>query len=114
VESLDYDLLVLEDLFDELGLSVALDVGHLVRDGRDMRGSILRWLPTTRVVHWHGTDPSGRDHRSLEHFPPAQGRWLLQTLKHRGFGGVLTLEVFRPDDWESSLRVLQEWSGELP
>jgi sugar phosphate isomerase/epimerase len=113
VESLDYDLAVLEDLLDEFGLSVALDVGHLVRDGRDTRASILRWLPKTRVVHWHGTDPSGRDHRGLEHFPPAQGRWLLQTLQTRGFGGVLTIEVFRSDDWESSLRVLGQLSKEI-
>jgi sugar phosphate isomerase/epimerase len=112
-ESLDYDLVLLEDVLDEFGLSVALDVGHMARDGREISADLVRFLARTRVVHWHGTDRSGRDHRSLEHFPLAQGRRLLQILKDRRFDGVLTLEVFRPDDWESSRRVVRELLGEL-
>lgn len=113
VETLDYDLALLEDTLDELGVSVALDVGHLTRDGRDTSAAVVRFLEKTRVVQWHGTDPTGRDHRGLEYTPPAEGRQLLRTLKDRGFNGVLTLEVFRADDWHSSLRVLKERLGEL-
>ena len=40
VELLDYDFALIEPVIAELGLSVALDVGHLERDGHD----VLAWL----------------------------------------------------------------------
>lgn len=112
VESLDYDLGLLDDVIEDLGLGVALDLGHVQRECRDLHRLVERFLPRARVIHWHGCDPQERDHRSLEHFPLNEARWLLRTLRESNFDGVLTLEVFRPDDWEASValvsRLLQE------
>jgi sugar phosphate isomerase/epimerase len=102
VESLDYDYALIEPVVDALGLSVALDVGHLVRDGRDELGALARWLPKTRIVQWHGTDESGRDHRSLVHYPIDKARALVAALRAGGYAGVLTIEVFRAADLDSS------------
>jgi len=112
LETLDYDLALAEPLVDALGLSVALDVGHLARDGIGLEPVLARSLGRTRVVHWHGTDPSGRDHRSLRHYPRAEAVRLLSALAARGFEGVITLEVFREDDLAESLAVLREIEAE--
>jgi sugar phosphate isomerase/epimerase len=113
VEQLDYDLEWLWPVIERYGLSIALDVGHLQRDGRDLRQQVRRYLPHTRIVQWHGTEPGGRDHRSLAHFPRLEARWLLETLLAADYAGTLTLEVFRSDDFEASLRLLHELLAEI-
>ncbi len=106
IESIDYDLTWLEPLLVDFELPVALDIGHLHRDGRALREFVDRFLPRTRIVQWHGTDPGDRDHRSLAHYPTQDARWLLRTLCERKYTGVLTLEVFREDDFEESLALV--------
>lgn len=105
VETLDYDIALLAPVIDALGVSLALDLGHLDRDGRDERALIERYLPRTRSIQWHGVEPGGRDHRSLAHYPAAKARWVVEALRAR-YRGVVTLEVFREDDFEESLAVL--------
>jgi sugar phosphate isomerase/epimerase len=112
IETLDYDFALVEAVVDALGLSVALDVGHLARDGVPLEPVLRRNLARTRVVQWHGTEPGGRDHRSLRHYPRAGGVSLLRALGEAGFAGVVTLEVFREDDLDDSLAVLAELERE--
>jgi sugar phosphate isomerase/epimerase len=112
VEYLDYDLDVLAPVLEQLGVQVALDIGHLARDGRDLRAIVERYLPRTRLIQWHGTAPDGRDHRGLEHFPEADARWLIETLLREQYTGVLTLEVFREADFERSLALVHGWLRE--
>jgi sugar phosphate isomerase/epimerase len=106
LETLDYDFALAEPVVDALGLSVALDVGHLARDGVPFDAVLARNLRRTRVVQWHGTDPAGRDHRSLRHYPRDAAVRLVRALAHAEFAGVLTLEVFRAADLEESLALL--------
>lgn len=114
VEILDYDFALLEPVVADLGLSIAVDIGHLVRDGRDERAVLQRHLHRTRVIQWHGVDPSGRDHRGLRHYPRDGARWLLDTLLRETYRGVLTLEVFRAADLEESLAVVASLLEEQP
>ncbi len=65
------------------------------------------------MVQWHGTDPSGRDHRSLRHYPRADAVRLVSALRDARWQGVLTLEVFREADFEESLAVLAEVEREV-
>jgi sugar phosphate isomerase/epimerase len=106
LETLEYDFALVEPLVEELGLSVALDVGHLARDGVPFDAVVARNLRRAKVVQWHGTEPSGRDHRSLRHYPRAEALRLLRALRAAGWAGVLTLEVFGEADLEDSLAVL--------
>jgi sugar phosphate isomerase/epimerase len=109
---LDYDLDLLQPVIEALDLSVALDVGHLLRDGRDWRAILNRYLPRTKLVQWHGTEPGGRDHKSLSHVPRETTRAVLDVLHDADFRGVLTLEVFHPDDFEESLALVQSLAAE--
>jgi len=113
VELIDYDLRLLDEVLAHYGLAIALDVGHLHRDGARLDDVVTHFLPRTRIVQWHGTDPSGRDHRSLSYVPLADARWLLRTLHNAQYSGVLTLEVFRPDDFAASLQIVHELQAEL-
>lgn len=113
IEQLDYDLRLLEPVIEAFDLPVALDVGHLQRDARDLHGLLEHWLPRTRLIQWHGTDDTGRDHRGLDWFPEADARRMLQTLVQARYRGVLTLEVFREQDFEHSLKLLDSWTAEL-
>jgi len=108
VETLEYDFALVEPIVDDLGLSVALDVGHLARDGVAVESVLRRNLARTRVVHWHGTDPSGRDHQSLRHYPRAGAVALVRELARARWAGVMTLEVFREADLDDSLAVLAD------
>jgi sugar phosphate isomerase/epimerase len=105
IETLDYDFAYIEPVVDALGLSVAIDLGHLDRDGRGERDLVTRNLHRTRAIQWHGVDPAGRDHRSLAHYPAAKARWIIDVLRER-YRGVVTLEVFREADFESSLALI--------
>ena len=113
VELLDYDFALIEPVIEALDLSIALDVGHGVRDGRDELGEIERYLPRARLLQWHGTSPAGRDHLSLRHYPRERARALLALLNARGYTGVLTLEVFDAAELDSSHAVLAELWREL-
>jgi sugar phosphate isomerase/epimerase len=113
LETLEYDFALAEPVVEELGLSVALDVGHLARDGVPFDAVLARNLGRSRVVQWHGTDPSGRDHRSLRHYPRSDALRLVRALRDAGWQGVLTLEVFREDDLDESLAVLAEHEREV-
>jgi len=106
VELLDYDFALIEPVIADLGVSVALDVGHLLRDGLDEEELLSKHLAKTRLIQWHGVDPSGRDHRSLAHYPYDRARRLWHALLDHPYRGVLTLEVFRPADLEESMAVI--------
>jgi sugar phosphate isomerase/epimerase len=107
VECIDYDFSLIAPVVRALDLSVALDVGHLLRDGRALRPMVDEWLPRARVLQLHGTRPDGRDHKSLTYAPRPEIDWLLRTLVERQFGGVLTLELFDAADLETSLALVR-------
>jgi sugar phosphate isomerase/epimerase len=113
VEALDYDFALLHPVIEALDLSIALDVGHWVRDGRDELSELQRYLPRARLLQWHGTEPGGRDHRSLRHYPTERARALLSALVASQFDGVLTLEVFDAAELASSEQVLAQLWREL-
>jgi sugar phosphate isomerase/epimerase len=106
VEYLDYDLDLLWPVIERFDLRVALDVGHLLRDGRDWRAILQRYLPRTRLIQWHGTEPHGRDHKSLAHVPRETAHALIGSLLEARYAGVLTLEVFEPVAFEESLSIV--------
>ena len=107
VECIDYDFALVAPVVRALDLSVALDLGHALRDGLPLAPLVDEWLPRARVLQLPGTRPDGRDHKSLAHAPRAQIEWLLETLAARQFGGVLTLEVFAASDLEESLSLVR-------
>lgn len=110
IETLDYDFERVADLVESFDLSVCLDIGHLLVHGRDITAHLERWMERARVFHLHGVDAGGKDHRHLGHLPPR----LLEDLAGRlsslpdGDDRVITMEVFRQNDFERSIRVVAE------
>jgi sugar phosphate isomerase/epimerase len=107
VECIDYDFALIAPVVRALDLPVALDVGHLLRDGRALAPMLDAWLPRARILQLHGTRPDGRDHVSLRHAPPDAVDELLKTLTTRDWHGVLTLEVFDERDLDESLALVE-------
>lgn len=110
VETLSYPFELIEELVVDHGFSVTFDIGHLWRAGFDWEALWGRSKDRVKVVHLHGIDASGRDHCSLAHQPAAQiARFAaaLQEFKCPD-ARVVTLEVFSPEDWDSSSRLWAE------
>lgn len=88
-------------LLERLPVSLCLDVGHLLRQGRDPRPLFAALCDRVRTLHLHGCC-AGRDHRTLAAMD--QG-WLLDLLRLcrlRRFCGVATIELFESEAfWES-------------
>lgn len=111
VETLGYDLRLAEPAFAHLGLSVCLDVGHLVLYGFSPEEEIVRWLPRTRILHVHGVTPDGEDHRDLGFLDPGLLSFLLDRCAPGEPERVLTVEVFGAEDYRASLNVLKNRNG---
>jgi sugar phosphate isomerase/epimerase len=108
VETLDYPLEVVESLIAEKGLSVCIDVGHLLVNGRDVADCFSRFGERCRTVHLHGVR-EGRDHTDIEAVPPGVLQMVLRELSApSAFERVMTLEVFSREAFERSMRVLAE------
>lgn len=101
VENLEgYPLDFYEPVLERIGVSRAVDIGHLWLDGHDPVAYLRGALPRTRVVHIHGIDE--HDHQSLAHVPVENLRAVLDELVRANYRGVLTIEVFSEDDFLTS------------
>jgi len=113
VETLDYDFDLVGGLVASFGLSVCLDIGHLLANGRNVTAHFDRWFDRTRVFHVHGVRADGTDHTHIGHFPEG----LLKNLFSRMTRvpqtdiRVITLEVFGVTDFAKSLQVLEKRLG---
>ena len=85
--------------------SRCLDIGHLWLDGIDPLPYLRSALPRTRMIHLHGLK-DGRDHQSIAHMPPQQLDAVLQMLVESAYRGIVTLEIFGQEDFESSMTAL--------
>jgi len=102
VETLDYPPERVGELIAGLGLSVCLDVGHLLLQGRNPAAVAARFAPAVAIVHLHAA-ADGRDHLALDRLPGPAAAQVLELLA--GFRGVVSLEVFSFE----ALRDSMEW-----
>ena len=92
-------------IVQQTSASRCLDVGHLWLDGIDPLPHLRSALPRTRMIHLHGLK-DGRDHQSIAHMPPQQLDAVLQLLVESAYRGIVTLEIFGQEDFESSMAAL--------
>ncbi len=107
VETLDYDFQHAAGLVEEFDLSVCLDIGHLLMNGRDVMAHLDRWMSRARVFHLHGVNPQGTDHCHVGHLPGGLLEDLAGCLSLED-ERVLTMEIFGKDDFERSMNVIAE------
>lgn len=108
VETLDYPFGLVEDIVADLGLSVCLDVGHLLRCGYDPGIHQTRYGPSTSVFHLHGLE-DGVDHRDLSFMAGDVLAGILDSASKRGAKSVVTLEVFSEYDFDRSVETLRRY-----
>jgi sugar phosphate isomerase/epimerase len=107
IETLAYPFEWIEDIVNEFGFSICLDIGHMVIYHQDIRGYLKKYLPQTSIIHLHGVD-NGVDHLGIERLNGKIVDLILSKL--RSFTGILSIEVFSFGDLKNSLEVLeQKW-----
>jgi sugar phosphate isomerase/epimerase len=104
IETLDYPLELLEDIIIELGLSICLDLGHLMVYDYDVLEVFNKFAFKTSVLHVHGVENSS-DHTTLERLSDNLFESVRQVLNK--FTGVVSLEVFSFENLDSSLKYLE-------
>ena len=104
VENIEYPYGLVAPLVAEYGLSVCLDLGHLVRYGHDLEEG-LSLLSRALHLHYHGVQ-NGRDHQALT--DAEQARMLVRRLAKAGYDGVVTLEIYSLENLQASLALLDE------
>lgn len=110
-ETLDYNFRLVYPAVAENGISVCLDVGHLVRYGHPVLEQMETYLPVTRVIHIHGVKPDGTDHVDMSWFDAELFREILKKLGGDSRERVMTLEVFE-DGYKKSLKAIKKMMGE--
>jgi len=109
IENLEtYPLDFIQPVLERIPVSRCVDIGHLWLDGHDPLPYLQSALPRTRVIHMHGIDE--RDHRSLAFLPKEKIQVVWNALLQANYQGVLTLEIFSEEDFQSSLNVIEELS----
>jgi sugar phosphate isomerase/epimerase len=103
IETLDYPLELIEDIIVDLNVSVCMDVGHLILQGKDIVNIFNRYSSKISVIHLHGVERN-HDHLSLDRLPEQYINPIIEILKR--FRGIVSLEVFSYANLKPSLQVL--------
>lgn len=107
VENLEkYPLNFYDEVFKQAPISRCIDIGHLWVDGYDPITYLINHIDRAKVLHIHGI--SERDHKSLSHVPFDELYRVIRFITHSGFRGVMTVEVFGEEDFQTSMLALQK------
>jgi len=107
IETLDYPLELLEDVIVDLGLTICLDLGHLMVYEYDVLEVFNKYASKTSVLHLHGVE-NGCDHTTLERLSDKLFKTVRRVLNK--FSGVVSVEVFSFENLDSSLKYLEnQW-----
>ena len=110
VETLDYDIAIAYPLIKANGMSVCIDIGHLVRYGHPVLEQTQMYMADTPVLHIHGVKPDGTDHCSMEHFDAGLFASVIEKLAADGRERIMTIEVFE-DDYRRSINAIKRSWG---
>ena len=105
VETLNYPLTWVEDIINDLGLSICLDLGHILLNKEDPLYYLDKYLEKTAIIHLHGVC-RGRDHLGLDVLDEVVLLDWLRLLKE--YTGTVSVEVFSFHHLQTSLEVLEK------
>ena len=108
IETLGYPFEWIEDIVRRFGLSICLDIGHILMHGQDLRFYLKRYLPQASIIHLHGFQ-NGIDHLGIDRLHEPDLRLIFSHL--RDYKGIVSIEVFSIDDLKRSLTILEERWG---
>jgi sugar phosphate isomerase/epimerase len=105
IETLGYPFEWIEDIVEESGFSICLDIGHILTHGQDLRAYLEKYLPKTSIIHLYGFQ-NGPNHLGIDRLPESALELIFSHL--RNYQGIVSLEVFSMDDLKRSLIMLEE------
>lgn len=108
IETLGYPFEWIEDIVEESGFSICLDIGHILIFGQDLRLYLDKYLPKVSMIHLHGFQ-KGTDHLAIDRLPEQALRLIFSYI--RNYHGIVSLEVFSIEELKKSLFTLEEKWG---
>ena len=105
VETLAWDLRDVRDILCGLGLTVCVDVGHLLLQGRSVAALLETFSDRISMIHLHGVR-WGKDHQSLLHLEPGIRQTISDWVRRTHYRASLSVEVFGIDPYLESLPVV--------
>ncbi len=109
IESLDYPYELIEPIVIEHGLSICLDIGHILVNDQPFQAYLDRYLDRCRVIHLHGIR-DGKDHRDISLISKNYLSLLFEQLKKNQRERVVTLELFSRTDLDLSLSIIERYA----
>jgi sugar phosphate isomerase/epimerase len=107
IETLDGLFPLLEPMIKNHGLSICLDVGHIVLYQLPFEEYVRKYFDRSAVIHLHGVI-EGKDHKNISGVDNAVLAKLFSIIKSSGIRDrVLTLEVFTEKDLVASVNTLK-------
>lgn len=110
VENINYSPVLLEPFLNSGLCELCLDLGHLLLGGENVAHHLERYKNETRVIHLHGVD-GHEEHLSLKRMEKNRPLKWIHQLCDKPYEGILTLEVFSPQDLKESIDVVLEGCG---
>ena len=110
VETLAWDLREIDDILRSLGLSVCIDIGHLLLRGDDVPSVFELFSGRVAMIHLHGVH-EGRDHVALDRLAAPARAMISRTVREARYTRGLSLEVFSREDFVASLADLELMFG---
>jgi sugar phosphate isomerase/epimerase len=105
VENINYSPVFLEIFWKSGMCGFCLDMGHLMLGRQSVAKTLRQFMPVIKEVHLHGV-LEDEEHLSLTVLDRTRlSRWI-NLLLDVDFNGIVNLEVFTPEDLETSLGVL--------
>jgi sugar phosphate isomerase/epimerase len=108
IENLAYPLQLLSNLLSEHKVSVCLDIGHLLLYDYGVDANLDTYHSQTKVVHLHALKDQ-RDHCHLGFFDAEKLGALVRRFATTPSPRVVTLELFRLQDWALSMEVFARY-----
>ncbi len=108
IETLGYPFEWIEDIIEESGFSICLDIGHILIHGQDLRLYLNKYLPKASIIHLHGFQ-KGIDHLGIDQLSESALEMIFTHL--HDYHGIVSLEVFSIEDLKRSLVTLEEKWG---
>lgn len=105
VENINYSPVFLEIFWKSNICDFCLDMGHLMLGRENVSETTRRFMSVIKEVHLHGVIED-EEHLSLTVLPEARVAQWVNLLVDADFRGVINLEVFSPQDLETSIGML--------
>jgi sugar phosphate isomerase/epimerase len=105
IENINYSPQFLRPFLEDGTCGLCLDIGHLLLGREDVSRNLENFIKKTFEIHFHGVE-GWQEHLSLARLPFDQIQTVVGFLQQRTFQGLLTLEVFDPQDLEESLSLV--------